>query len=106
MCLEDDVPPDKPFTQFKPCCYDASDMSQCNQIMETTSLSNTSPTSQLIIFDSDTVQLYIDTCVTGGLTEFATDFIPGSYNKTTATKTNTATGETTIVGQGKATCTF
>ena len=106
MCLEDNVPPDKPFTLIKLYCYDASDISQYNPIVNTTALSNASSKSRVITFDSDTVQLYIDTCVTGGLTGFVRDFIPGSCSKTTATKTNTAKGEATIVGQGKATYTF
>ena len=106
MCLEDDVPPDKPFNPTMPSCYDTNDISQCNPIENATSLSNASTSSYLITLDSDTVQLYIDTCVTGGLTGFASDFIPDICKKTTATKTKTATGEATIVGQGKTTYTF
>ena len=106
MYLEDDFPPEKLFNPIIPSCYDTSDISQCDPIVNAIALSNTSTPSHLITFDSDTVQLYIDTCVTYDLTGFTSDFIPGTHNKTTVTKTNTATGKTTTVGKGKATYTF
>ena len=44
----------------------------------------------------------MDTCVTGGLTGFKADFIPGTYHETTRAKTNTAAGEAAIIGQATA----
>ena len=106
MCLEEDAPSENPFTLIKPYCYDAIDVYQCNPIVNATVFSNDSTKIHLITFDLYIVQLYVDTCVTSGLTGFASDFIPRSYNNTTTTKTNTFAGEFTIVGQVKASYTF
>ena len=50
------------------------------------SLANTSSYSHLETFDSDSVPLYIDTCVTRCLTCFKADFVPRTYNETAHTK--------------------
>ena len=88
-----------------PSCYDDKTHA-CNPIANVTAFSNTTTPIHLITFDSDKVQLYIDTCLTGGLTGFASDLIPESYNKTAATKISTDKGEANMFGQGKATCTL
>ena len=79
MYFEDEVLPDKPFNVIPTSCY-YSNMTTCNPIMNSAAFTNTATTRHLVTFDSDTVKLYIDTCVTGGLTGFASDFIPGTHN--------------------------
>ena len=44
--------------------------------------------------------------MTGGLTGFKLAFIPGTYHDTPSTKTNTTTGEASIIGQGTASYSF
>ena len=96
MCLEDDAPPDKPFNTIQTSYYD-SKMSEYNPIVNITGFSNTATPIHLVTFDSETVQLYRDTCVTIGLTWFASEFTPGTHNNSTSAKTKTGAGEATIV---------
>ena len=105
MCLEYGVPPEKPFNHFLTSCYDSS-ITTKNHIVNSSAFTNTTTPSHLVTFNSCSVQLCIDACVTGGLLGFVSDLIPGTCNSTTATKTNTDAGEATMVGQITATCTF
>ena len=90
--LADRVPPDKPsqntfnhFLNFK--CI---------------ALNNTYDNGEVVRFDSDSVSLYIDSCVTGGLTGFMKDFVEGSCVEIEERSSNTTTGTTSIISQGIA----
>lgn len=62
------MPPDKcnqnPFFDFKD--------------LDIKALNNTYENGEAIRFDSDSASLYVDSCVTGGLTGFKQDFIEGT----------------------------
>ena len=66
------------------------------------SLNNTQDDGEVIHFDSDSVNLYIDSCVTGGLTGFKTDFVDGTYVEVEERSSDTTTGKTSIIGEGIA----
>ena len=52
-------------------------------------------------FDSDSVKWCVDSCATGELAGFKSDFIPGSYEASkTETSTESTTGSTSIIGTG------
>ena len=63
---------------------------------------NTDDVEEVIRFDSDSVNLYINSCITGGLTVFKSVFIEGSYVEIPERSTNTTAGKTTIISEGIA----
>ena len=90
------MPPDKP------------SQSTVNQLKDLNfkALHNTHDNGEVVRFDSDSVSLYIDSCVTGGLTGFMQDFMEGSYVEIEERSSETTTGKTSIIGQGIAACTL
>lgn len=63
---------------------------------------NTGEEETVMKFDSDSVNLYIDSCVTGGLTGFKGDFVEGSCTDVPEKAMDTTAGKTTIIGEGIA----
>ena len=51
-------------------------------------------------FDSDSINLYIDSYVTGGLIRFKDDFIQGSYANTKERSSDTTSSKATIISKG------
>ena len=90
--LADRVPPDKysqsTFNHFEDLNYKA--------------LNNTYDDGEVVRFDSDSVSLYIDSCVTGGLTGFKQDFVEGTYVDIEERSSDTTTGKMSIIGEGIA----
>ena len=60
-------------------------------------LNNTKDSEEAIKFDSDLVNLYIDSCATEGLTGFRCDFIKDSYIEIPIRSTDTTTGKISII---------
>ena len=69
--------------------------------LQFTSLNNTSD-DEVMLFDSDSTNLYVDSCVTGGLTGFKSDFIEGSYVEVAERSSDTTTGKAVTIGEGVA----
>ena len=53
-------------------------------------------------FDSDSSHFYLDSCVTGGLIGFKSDFIDGSHAAVTERSSDITIGKATVIGEGIA----
>ena len=63
---------------------------------------NNATADELMEFDSDSFHLHLDSCVTGGLTGFKSDFIEGFYGEVAERSSDTTVGEATTTGEGIA----
>ena len=82
------VPPDKSI-----CCVNSHKITSL-------ALNSADDGGEVIKFDTDSASLCIDSCVTGGLTGFKSDFIEGSYQEIAERSSDTTTGKTAIIGEG------
>ena len=89
-----DVPPDK--------YHNTNSKSQINLLI---ALNNTTE-EDLMVFDSDSSHLHLDSCVTASLTGFKSDFIEGSCAEVTERSSDTKTGKAVIIEEGISTCTL
>ena len=55
-------------------------------------------------YNGDTVDLCLDTCITGALTGYKSDFIEGALEMKDLEYSSTTTGSTKITGSGEAHC--
>ena len=60
-------------------------------------LNNIKDNGEVIRFDSDSVNLCINSCVTGRLTGFMSDFADNTYTEVDERSSNTITGKTSII---------
>ena len=88
---EDRVPPDK-HCPTTPHMHDH--LCSHNNIIQSNTIAS---------FDTDSVPLYIDSCVTGGLTGFKSDFTPGTLREIEPAHAATTAGTTSLVAEGIAT---
>ena len=92
--LANRVPPDKSIHHLKKPSHKISSLS----------LNSIDDGGEVTKFDTNSESLFIDSCATGGLTGFKSDFIEGSYHEIEERSSDTTTGKTTIIGEGIATC--
>ena len=59
-----------------------------------------SNTTNIISFDSDSVNVFLDTCVTKALTGFKSDFIKGTFQEIDLRRTDTILGSTELTRRG------
>ena len=58
--------------------------------------------NEAISYDGDAIDLYLDTCVTGALTGYKSDFVEGTFVEKDLGYSSTAAGTTQITGYGIA----
>ena len=67
---------------------------------------NTDDVEGVMSFDSDSVNLHVDSCVAGGLTRFRNDFIEDSHVNIPERSTDTTADKGKIIGEGIAAYNF
>ena len=68
--------------------------------LDTKSLNNTEDDGEVIRFDLDSVNLYIDSCIIGRLTGFMTDLVDRTYVEVDKRSSDITTGKTSIIREG------
>ena len=70
------------------------------QDAELKALNNTNEEGEVIRFDSDSTNIFIDSCVEGGLTGFRSDFIEGTFVEIEKQTSYITTGKSSIIDEG------
>ena len=69
-------------------------------------LSSTNDEEEVIKFETNSTNSYVDSCTTGGLTRFMDYFIPGIHQEIEERSSDTTTRKSTMVGESLEACTL